>query len=122
MENLIKIQTEYARTQKRGLHFIMASVVIWGLVAIIQATRLPIETKNLLTFCCTCPRQDGDAPGHGLRCPSASLRVVLPLQDILLHVSPHNHRCPDCRNHVFTPCSVHHHDDYRNPVLSVALP
>ena len=55
MENLIKIQTEYARTQKRGLHFIMASVVIWGLVAIIQATRLPIETKNLLTFCCTCP-------------------------------------------------------------------
>ena len=44
-----------ARGQKRGLHFIMASVIIWALVAIVHFTKLPIETKNLLTFCCTCP-------------------------------------------------------------------
>lgn len=44
-----------ARSQKRGLHFISASVVIWTLVFIVHLTRLPIETKNLLTFCCTCP-------------------------------------------------------------------
>ena len=44
-----------ARGQKRGLHFIMASVIIWALVAIVNFTKLPIETKNLLTFCCTCP-------------------------------------------------------------------
>ena len=44
-----------ARGQKRGLHFIMASVIIWALVAVVHFTRLPIETKNLLTFCCTCP-------------------------------------------------------------------
>ena len=41
--------------QKRGMHFIAASVIIWILVAIVHTTRLPIETKNLLTFCCTCP-------------------------------------------------------------------
>ena len=44
-----------ARGQKRGLHFILASVIIWALVAIVHFTKLPIETKNLLTFCCTCP-------------------------------------------------------------------
>ena len=44
-----------ARVQKRGLHFIMASVIIWTLVFIVHITKLPIETKNLLTFCCTCP-------------------------------------------------------------------
>lgn len=44
-----------ARGQKRGLHFIMASVIIWALVAVVHFTNLPIETKNLLTFCCTCP-------------------------------------------------------------------
>ena len=44
-----------ARGQKRGLHFIMASVIIWALVAIVHFTNLPIVTKNLLTFCCTCP-------------------------------------------------------------------
>ena len=44
-----------ARGQKRGLHFIMASVIIWALVTVVHFTNLPIETKNLLTFCCTCP-------------------------------------------------------------------
>ena len=44
-----------ARGQKRGLHFIMASVIIWTLVFIVNIIKLPIETKNLLTFCCTCP-------------------------------------------------------------------
>ena len=44
-----------ARGQKRGLHFIVASVIIWAMVAVVHFTKLPIETKNLLTFCCTCP-------------------------------------------------------------------
>lgn len=52
---LEQIKQECARGQKRGLHFIMASVIIWTLVAIVHFTKLPIETKNLLTFCCTCP-------------------------------------------------------------------
>jgi len=52
---LEKTKRECARVQKRGLHFIMASVIIWILVAIVHFTSLPIATKNLLTFCCTCP-------------------------------------------------------------------
>ena len=44
-----------ARGQKRGLHFILASVLIWAMVAAVHFTKLPIETKNLLTFCCTGP-------------------------------------------------------------------
>ena len=53
--NFEKVRSQYAFSQKRGLHFIMASVVIWILIAIIHATSLPIETKDLLTFCCACP-------------------------------------------------------------------
>ena len=54
-ELLEKTKQACARGQKRGLHFIMASVLIWLLVFIVNITKLPIETKNLLTFCCTCP-------------------------------------------------------------------
>ena len=52
---LEKTKQACARVQKRGLHFIMASVIIWAMVAVVHFTKLPIETKNLLTFCCTCP-------------------------------------------------------------------
>jgi hypothetical protein len=54
-QSLEKTKRACARGQKRGLHFIMASVIIWTLVLIVHITKLPIETKNLLTFCCTCP-------------------------------------------------------------------
>ena len=52
---LEQAKTACARSQKRGIHFIMASVIIWALVFIVHMFRLPLETKNLLTFCCTCP-------------------------------------------------------------------
>ena len=54
-QSLEQTKQACARGQKRGLHFIMASVIIWTLIFIVQLTKLPIETKNLLTFCCTCP-------------------------------------------------------------------
>ncbi len=54
-QSLEQTKQACARGQKRGLHFIMASVIIWALVFVVQLTKLPIETKNLLTFCCTCP-------------------------------------------------------------------
>jgi len=41
-----------SKRQKKGLHFIVASVVIWGLICVIHLTRLPIEQKNIYTFCC----------------------------------------------------------------------
>lgn len=54
-QSLEQTRKACARGQKRGLHFILASVVIWAMVFIVHITKLPIETKNLLTFCCTCP-------------------------------------------------------------------
>lgn len=54
-QSLEQTKKACARGQKRGLHFIVASVIIWALVFIVHLTELPIETKNLLTFCCTCP-------------------------------------------------------------------
>ena len=50
LNELIK---DCAQRQKRGLHFIMASVVIWGLILAVQLTDLTIEQKNLFTFCCS---------------------------------------------------------------------
>ncbi len=54
-QSLEQAKQACARGQKRGLHFIMASVIIWAMVFVVHITQLPIETKNLLTFCCTCP-------------------------------------------------------------------
>lgn len=52
---LEKTKQACASGQKRGIHFIMASVIIWTLVLIVHLTSLPIQTKDILTFCCTCP-------------------------------------------------------------------
>jgi len=40
-----------AKTQKKGLPFIMAAVLIWAGIGILHLTGLKIETKNLITFC-----------------------------------------------------------------------
>ena len=53
--NLDVVRNDCAVKQKKGLHFILASVVIWGAILIVQLMPLPILTKNLLTFCCTAP-------------------------------------------------------------------
>ncbi len=48
------MRTDIASRGKRGLHFIVASVIIWCVVGFVWF--LPIEnilTKNLLTFCLT---------------------------------------------------------------------
>ena len=41
---LEKAKLDCARGQKRGLHFIIASVIIWALVFIVHMTDLPIDT------------------------------------------------------------------------------
>lgn len=53
--NLDQLRFSCATQQKKGLHFILASVVIWVAVFLVQLTPLPILTKNLLTFCLTAP-------------------------------------------------------------------
>ena len=53
--NLEELKKDCSKKQKKGIHFIIASVVIWTMVLIIQLTNLPVLTKNLLTFCCIAP-------------------------------------------------------------------
>jgi len=53
--NLDELRMDCSIKQKKGLHFILASVIIWIAVFIIHSTSLPILTKNLLTFCFTAP-------------------------------------------------------------------
>ena len=49
---LDELRKDCARRQKKGLHFILASVLIWGLILIVYLTDLTIEQKNLVVFCC----------------------------------------------------------------------
>ena len=50
LNELIK---DCSKRQKKGLHFILASIIIWGLIMIVHLTGLTIELKNLTTFCCS---------------------------------------------------------------------
>ena len=49
------MRLDCAVKQKKGLHFILASIIIWAAVFVVHLTPLPILTKNLLTFCATAP-------------------------------------------------------------------
>ena len=53
--NLNEIKRDCAVKQKKGLHFILASIIIWIAVSFVHISSLPILTKNLFTFCCTAP-------------------------------------------------------------------
>lgn len=53
--NLNQLRLDCAIQQKKGLHFILASILIWTGVLIVHLTGLPILTKNLLTFFFTAP-------------------------------------------------------------------
>ncbi len=57
---LSKVEFENARLdcaikQKKGLHFILASILIWTMILVVQFLDIPILTKNLFVFCCTAP-------------------------------------------------------------------
>lgn len=50
-----KLRTECAEQQKKGLHFILTSVLIWSLIFIVQVLPLSLLLKNMLTFCSSIP-------------------------------------------------------------------
>ena len=52
---LEELRNDCAVKQKRGLHFILASVIIWLLVMAIHLTSWPIMTKTFFSFCATAP-------------------------------------------------------------------
>lgn len=53
--NLDEMRLDGAIKQKKGVHFILASVIIWIAVLGLHLTTLPILTKNFFTFCFTAP-------------------------------------------------------------------
>ncbi len=51
----VQLQEKVIRSQKRGIHFIIASVVLWVGISIIRMLDLPVLTQNMLTFCMSAP-------------------------------------------------------------------
>ena len=52
MKAINELRLNYALKQKRGLHIILAPIIIWLTIAIIHISSMPILTKNLFTFVC----------------------------------------------------------------------
>ena len=48
-----ELKMENIKSQKRGLPFIMASVVLWALITGIQMTSFTTSQKNMGAFCCS---------------------------------------------------------------------
>lgn len=55
MNDLSELRNDCALKQKRGIHFIIASVVIWAGIAAIHLSPMNIMAKNLFTFCLSAP-------------------------------------------------------------------
>lgn len=53
--DLHELRNNCSLKQKKGLHFIIASIIIWMAILCVHLTQMPILTKNLITFCCTAP-------------------------------------------------------------------
>lgn len=53
--SLEELKKDCSVKQKKGIHFIIASIIIWIMILIVQLTNLPTITKNMITFCCTAP-------------------------------------------------------------------
>ncbi len=53
MEHLNKLKEENATSQKKGLPFMMASVLIWTIILIIRLLDIKTGAMNLATFCCS---------------------------------------------------------------------
>ncbi len=52
--DIFALKKENIMTQKKGLPFMMASVVIWTCILVVQITLDNNYDKNLATFCCSC--------------------------------------------------------------------
>lgn len=55
MNKIDELRNDCSLKQKRGIHFIIASVVIWAGITAVHMSPLDIMTKNLLTFCLSAP-------------------------------------------------------------------
>lgn len=55
MNNLDELRDDCALKQKRGIHFIIASVMIWVGITAVHLSSMNIMAKNLFTFCLSAP-------------------------------------------------------------------
>lgn len=53
--SLEELRDDIIISQKKGLPFIMTSVIIWLLISIVASLDINIMTKNTLVFVCSCP-------------------------------------------------------------------
>ncbi|MCR5250762.1 MAG: hypothetical protein K6E50_09175 [Lachnospiraceae bacterium] len=54
IEHLKALKSDAQKMQKKGLPFMMASVIIWTLILLVQFSGKAVVTKNLYTFMCSC--------------------------------------------------------------------
>lgn len=50
-----ELRDDCALKQKRGIHFIIASVMIWAGITAVHLSSMNIMAKNLFTFCLSAP-------------------------------------------------------------------
>lgn len=50
-----ELREDCARQQKKGLHFILTSVIIWSIIFVVQLLPLSVMLRNMLTFCASVP-------------------------------------------------------------------
>ena len=53
--SLDELRNDIIIKQKKGLPFILTSVVIWLLITVVAALDINIAMKNILVFCCSTP-------------------------------------------------------------------
>ena len=53
--NIEELRNAISTEQRKGLPFIITSVVIWTLITIVCLLKIPVMTRNLLVFCCAAP-------------------------------------------------------------------
>ncbi|ADL49988.1 DUF7010 family protein [Clostridium cellulovorans] len=53
--NLEDLRDDIAIRQKKGIPFIVASIILWSFIIVVVNLNLPIYYMNLLIFCCSCP-------------------------------------------------------------------
>jgi hypothetical protein len=53
--SLDEMRIDQAVKQKKGLHFILASIILWSAIMFVQMSSMRPDMKNLWTFCCSAP-------------------------------------------------------------------
>lgn len=53
VNHLDEMRLDCARGQKKGLHFMAASIIVWAAIFLVHVSDMPMLDKNIYTFWCT---------------------------------------------------------------------